>query len=577
MNQGFPVAGRAEVRRALLRLLRAERPALAGMLVLYLVTAAAGVAAPLLLGVLIDRVRVGGGIDEVDVLAGLIVVSVLVQMALVRYSRYVGHRFGERALARLREEFVDRALRLPLSDVEKAGTGDLVTRNSLDVATVGTMLRDAIPEMFTAVINTLVILATVFVLDPVLGLCVFLMAPTVYLGSRWYLKRAREGYLAEGDANSAVTETLVATAEGARTMETFGLGPRRVAEGEAGIERAYRTRRWTLFLRSVLFPSLDASYPLPIAGILIIGGAMYFADAVTLGAVVAATLLVRQFVDPFDRILMWAEKLQLGAASYARVEGLGLVKGTPTGPGAVPDGDRLEAADVSYAYDGATDVLKGVTLDVRPGERLAIVGPSGAGKSTLGRLLAGIDVPRTGAVRLGSTPIGEIGPERLRTLVALVTQDHHVFRGTLRDNLALAKDADDEELRGALAAVEADWAANLPDGLDTELGTDRLDLDAAQAQQLALARVLLADPHTVILDEATSMLDPTAARRTEASLAAALEGRTVIAIAHRLHTAHDADRVAVIEEGRIVELGSHTELTAAGGPYSALWRSWHGD
>lgn len=413
-----------------------------------------------------------------------------------------------------------------------------------------------------------------FFLHPLLGLCVFLMAPTIYAGSRWYLSRAREGYLAEGAANSEVAETLVATADGAHTMEVFGLGPARVASGDETIDRAYRTRRRTLFLRSVLFPSLDASYPLPIAGILLVGGAMYFADAVSLGVVVSAVLLTRQFVDPFDRILMWAEKLQLGASSHARVEGVGLVQGNDAPTGAIPDGDGLEATDLHYAYDGAGDVLKGVTLDVRPGERLAVVGPSGAGK--FGRLLAGIDAPRTGAVLLGAVPVGAIEPERLRGLVSLVTQDHHVFRGTLRDNLALAKDgADDEELRRALTAVDATWTDHLPDGLDTELGTDRVELDVAQAQQLALARVVLADPHTVILDEATSMLDPSAARRTEASLAAALEGRTVIAIAHRLHTAYDADRIAVIEAGRIVELGSHAELAAMGGPYASLWRSWH--
>jgi ATP-binding cassette subfamily C protein len=164
----------------------------------------------------------------------------------------------------------------------------------------------------------------------------------------------------------------------------------------------------------------------------------------------------------------------------------------------------------------------------------------------------------------------------LRRQVVLVTQEHHVFRDSLRDNLTLAApDASDTDLRRALLAVGVDWLDELPDGLDTQLGRRRLD--GARAQQLALARVLLADPHTVVLDEATALLDPTTARAAERVLAAVLHDRTVIAVAHRLQTAHDADRVAVMDAGRVVEVGSHDDLVAAGGAYAALWHTWHGD
>jgi ABC-type multidrug transport system fused ATPase/permease subunit len=214
---------------------------------------------------------------------------------------------------------------------------------------------------------------------------------------------------------------------------------------------------------------------------------------------------------------------------------------------------------------------------VRAGERLAIVGPSGAGKSTLARLLAGIDPPREGTVSLDGRPVTELHPAERRRQVALVTQEHHVFIGSLRDNLAFAApEATAEQMRSALAAVCADWYADLPDGLDTQLGDGARELAAADAQQLALARLVLADPHTLILDEATAALDPTTARRTERALAAVVAGRTVIAIAHRLNTAHDADRVAVLENGRITELGSHDDLVRVDGSYAALWRSWHG-
>jgi ABC-type multidrug transport system fused ATPase/permease subunit len=277
---------------------------------------------------------------------------------------------------------------------------------------------------------------------------------------------------------------------------------------------------------------------------------------------------MQQLIGPLDTILIWIEQLQSTGASFARIEGLAAVPRAAVEPDRRPDGDRIEVTGVRYAYDGGPDVLCGIDLTVRPGERLAVVGLSGAGKSTLGRLLAGVDRPRTGSVTVGGVPVAGLPPDLLRRQVVLVTQEHHVFRESLRDNLMVR--APDDELRRALATVGADWAGDL----DADLGAQ--PVDGAQAQQLALARVVLADPHTVILDEATALLDPTTARTAERALAAVLHDRTVIAIAHRLQTAHDADRVAVMDGGRIVELGTHDELVAAGGPYAALWRRWHG-
>jgi ABC-type multidrug transport system fused ATPase/permease subunit len=238
----------------------------------------------------------------------------------------------------------------------------------------------------------------------------------------------------------------------------------------------------------------------------------------------------------------------------------------------------LVARDLRYAYRGGGDVLHGVSLAVRPGERLAVVGPSGAGKSTLGRLLAGVEPPRTGEVSLAGVPLRELPPDRLRRQVGLLTQEHHVFAGSVRENVALAAPgAGDGAVRAALAAVgAAGWVAALPDGLATAVGAGGMALSPGQAQQLALARLVLTDPHVLVLDEATSLLDPRVARQLERSLAAVLPGRTVVSIAHRLHTAHDADRVAVLVAGRIVELGGHRELVATGGAYAALWDAWQG-
>ena len=179
------------------------------------------------------------------------------------------------------------------------------------------------------------------------------------------------------------------------------------------------------------------------------------------------------------------------------------------------------------------------------------------------------------SITVGGAVIADLPPERLREHVLLVTQDHHVFADTLRDNLTIAApQATDDELVCALRVVGADWIDELPDELDTDLGLHRLS--GAQAQHVALARVLLADPHTLVLDEATALLDPAAARQTERALAATVKGRTVIAVAHRLHTARDADRVVVMDAGRVTELGTHHELSAANGAYAALWQAWSG-
>jgi ATP-binding cassette subfamily C protein len=577
VNGRLPVAGRRQARRAAWQLVRYDRRALVVVVTLYCLAALAGLAGPWLVGEIVDQLGAGRGAATVDRFALAIAGFVVAQLLLERTARYAGHRFGERALARLRERFVDRTLALPPSTVERAGGGDLMTRSTGDVAMVGPVVRDAAPEIFLATVEVAFMVAVVFLLHPLLGLCTLLSSPLLVLVLRWYLRRARTAYLAEGAANTEVSEELAATAEGARTVEALRLPERRVATGDAMVAGAVATRRRTLFLRNVFFPGIEISYTLPIAGTLLIGGSLQLAGVVSLGAVVAAVLYVQRAINPLDTIMNWVEQLQSGGASFARVEGVGLVEPDRAATGAVPADDSVEVAGVRYAYRAGHDVLHGIDLRLRPGERLAVVGPSGAGKSTLGRLLAGVDPPRTGRVTIGGAPVTDLPLAELRRRVALVTQEHHVFIGTVRENLLLADaSADDAALHAALAAVGADWVAALPEGLDTALGAGGRELDPGQAQQLALARLILADPHTVILDEATSLLDPTSARRTERALAAALAGRTVVAIAHRLHAAHDADRVAVVEDGRIRELGSHHQLVAAGGSYAALWRAWHG-
>ncbi|WP_432949316.1 ABC transporter ATP-binding protein [Kribbella sp. CA-253562] len=574
----LPVATKRETWRAGLSLIRLARRTFALMVLLNVLATVAALGGPWLLGKIVDAVASGRGGERIDRLALLIVACALLQLVLTRWARNVGARFGERTSAQVREQFLGRVLRLPAAVAERVPAGDITSRAATDVNSVAYTLRDAVPDALIALVQTLFIFVAVFAVDPLMGACAVIGLSGIWFAGRWYLARARTAYLEAGAANSTLTEVLTATVSGGRTVEAFGLQERRLRASVEAIEHSRATRLRTLTLRTVLFPVVDVSYVLPLVGVLLVGGALYGDGQITLGAIIAAVFYLRQLAGPLEVLELLIDQIQSSAASFARLEGIETMARPARTTAAAPVDDRIEVRDVSFAYPGGPDVLTDVSLAIQPGEHLAIVGLSGAGKSTLVRLLTGIEHPRTGTVTVGGVPVAELPSERLREQIVLVTQDHHVFADTVRDNLLIARPtATDEELHAALATVGASWIDDLPDGLDTALGNGGLALETSHAQQIALARVVLADPHTVVLDEATSMLDPTTARSVERALAVILDGRTVLAIAHRMHTSHDADRVAVMEAGRIIELGSHQELLERDGAYAALWRSWHGD
>ena len=575
----LPIADAPALRAYVRRLAREHPRMLGGTVALHVLAAGAALAAPRLLGNLVEAVETGTTTAYVDRVVVLLAGFLVLQTVLTRYARYLSQVLGETVLAQLREDFVGNVLALPVGVVESAGSGDLLTRTNRDVEELAWSVRWALPEWTIAVVTAVLTFAAALSVGWWVALPCLLGLPPLVVGLRWYLARAKDGYLRESATYSAINASLSETVEGARSVEALGLAPQRLARIDGDIGDSYRAERYTLWLRTVFFPSMELSYLIPTVGTLLFGGYLYTQGQVSLGDVTAATLYVQMLIDPVDRIVSILDALQQGAASLSRLLGVAQV----------PDDRQVSgaAAGEREARGARRPVLlrRGPRRAARHrprrrGRRADRDGRAVGRRQVDARPAAGGHPPaahrrghgrRRGAGRAAARRparprrAGHPGAPRLRR--------------TLRDNLALAAPpgAGEAEIRAALDAVDAlGWADALPDGLDTEVGSGGRALTDAQAQQVALARLVLADPHTLVLDEATSLIDPRAARHLEGSLAAVLHGRTVIAIAHRLFSAHDADRVAVVEDGVISELGCHDELVAAGGSYAALWDSWNG-
>ncbi|MFD3974492.1 ABC transporter ATP-binding protein [Streptomyces cyaneofuscatus] len=570
----LPVADARRTRAEILRRLRTLRRRLGAALLTLLGGTAATLATPPLLGGIVDTVADGAAKSHVLVLGIALAAATAVGAALACAGGRMLVALVQEVLAGLREDVFETAVHLPVNTLESSGSSDVVSRVTRDVEAVSEAASDVLPEVTNAGFTIGLSLVGLAVLDVRLALAGLVCLPVHAYATRQFLHRSHRVYGDIRRLESARGQAVIEAVRGAESIVAYRTQAHHLDDLAERSVHAVERQRDGVKLRNRFTGLLNAAEFLGLAAVLVTGFALFRSGAVTLGAATAAALYFHRLFGPVGALLGSLDDIQRATVGLSRLVGITDLGGRPAHPGSGarrpgrPGSPDIDVKGVSYAYDGTRPALREVSLHAPAGTSLALVGASGSGKSTLARLIAGIGTPDRGSVTVGSPDAPAFR--------YLVTQEVHLFGGTLADNLRLARPgATDDQLRHALREAGADWEPALADGLDTVLGPGGTPLDDGSVQHLALARVLLADPPVVVLDEATAESGPRTRALLQGALARVTAGRTSVVVAHRLEQARLADRVLVLRDGVVAESGTHDELLAAGGAYAALWAAYH--
>ena len=536
-------------------------------------------AAPALVRYAVDHGISKGEMHPVDVAALAILGLALLKPFVVRAQTLFAATASERFLDRLRGVTFGKLQALPLGFFEQERTGVLISRLTSDVQALDEFLREALVEVVGSGLQIALTIVVLAILSPALALVSLVALPVLLVSSWAFHHGAGRAYHAIRDR---VAETLTALQEGlsgVRVVQAFRR-ERRTMEAYKPRSRAQiGAWRRASYVNIRLFTMIPLAQTVALVAVLLTASSLYRSGSITQGTIVAYVLYLVQLFDPIARFSEWLGEFRQGLAALGKVVGLLRAENAVAErPGAValPAEAALELRDVTFGYDASEPVVKNVSLELEAGEHVALVGVTGAGKSTLAKLLTRQYDPQHGTIELGGIDLRDASIESLRHRIVMLPQEGHLFSGTIADNVRLADpDASDEAVRRALDQIGAlERFESLPEGLATDVQTRGVRLSAGERQLVGIARVALAAPAVIVLDEATSSMDPATEAAVERALAAVVEGRTVVVIAHRLSTAERADRVVVMDGGRVVEVASHDELVAEGRRYARLWASW---